>query len=79
MFSENLGATYLSTNPIFHSRIKHLMIDYHFLRDLVQSSKLRVAYVSASDQLVDGLTKSLSLPCLLSLYNKIGVVSSTPS
>ena len=86
MFSSNLGATYLSTNPIFHSCIKHLAIDYHFVRDLVQSSQLRVAHVSAGDQLadaltklVDALTKSLSRPRLLFLYNKIGVISSTPS
>ena len=86
MFSSNLGATYLSTNPIFHSRIKHLAIDYHFVRDLVQSSQLRVAHVSAGDQLADALTKlsdaltkSLSWPRLLFLYNKIGVISSTPS
>ena len=35
LFSDNLGATYLSANPIFHSRMKHHEIDYHFVRDLV--------------------------------------------
>ena len=35
LFSDNLGATYLSANPVFHSRMKHLAIDYHFVRDLV--------------------------------------------
>ena len=59
--------------------MKHLAIDYHFALDLVQSSELRVAYVSASDQLANALTKSLSWPRLLSLCNKIGVVSNTQS
>ena len=40
LFSDNLGATYLSSNPIFHSRMKYLTIDYHFVSDLVQSSEL---------------------------------------
>ena len=79
MFSYNLGATYLSTNLIFHSCMKHLVIDYHFVRDLVQSSKLHVAHVSSGDQLVDALTKSLFWPRLISLCNKISIVSSTPS
>ncbi|KAG6510538.1 hypothetical protein ZIOFF_028563 [Zingiber officinale] len=40
LFTDNLGATYLSANPVFHSRMKSLAIDYHFVRDLVQASKL---------------------------------------
>ena len=35
LFSDNLSATYLSANPVFHSRMKYLAIDYHFVRDLV--------------------------------------------
>ena len=79
LFLDNLGVTHLSANHVFHSCIKHLAIDYHFVRDLVQSSDLRVVHVSAGDQLADALTKSLSRPHLLSLCNKIGVVSGTPS
>ena len=79
LFSDNLGSTYLYANPIFHSRIKHLVIDYHFICDLVQSSELCVVHVFASDQLANALTKSLSQSRLLYLCNKIGVISSTPS
>ena len=70
--------TYLSINLVFHSRMKHLVIDYHFVRDLVQSFELRVVYASAGDQLVDALTKHLSRSHLFSLCNKIGVISGTP-
>ena len=34
LFLDNLGATYLYANPVFHSRMKHLAIDYHFVCDL---------------------------------------------
>ena len=61
LFSNNFGATYLSVNPGFHSRMKHLVIDYYFVRGLVQSSKLRVVHVSAGNQLVDALTKPVSI------------------
>ena len=60
LFSDNLGATYLSANPVFNSRMKHLVIDYNFVRDLVQSSELRVVHFFANDQLADALTKFLS-------------------
>ena len=79
LFSDNLSATYLFDNPVFHFRMKHLVIDYHFVRDLIQSFKLRVAHVSTGDQLTDALTKSLSRLHLLFLYNKIDIVFDTPS
>ena len=79
LFADNLDATYLSANPVFYSCMKHLAIDYHFVCDLVQWSELHVVYVSASDQLVDALTKSLSRSRLFYLCNKICVLSSTLS
>ena len=79
LFSNNLGATYLSANPIFHSRMKQLTIDYHFVHDLVQLYELRVVHVSIGDQLVDALTKSLSWSLIFYLCNKIDVIFSTPS
>ena len=79
LFLDNLGATYLSVNPVFRFRMKHLAIDYHFGCDLVQPSKLRVVHVSTGDQLADALTKSLSRPSLFFLCNKIDVISGTPS
>ena len=79
LYSNNLGATYLCANPVFQSRMKHLAIDYHFVRDLVHHRPLRVAHISSSDQLADALTKSLPRTRFLSLCSKIGVTSGMPS
>ncbi|KAL6333900.1 hypothetical protein AAG906_039311 [Vitis piasezkii] len=57
VYCDNVGATQLSSNPIFHSHMKHVAIDYHFIRDQVQSGLLRVAHVSSVDQLADLFTK----------------------
>lgn len=50
------GVTYLSVNPIFHSCMKHISIDFHFVRDLVSKGHLQVAHISTTDQLADVLT-----------------------
>lgn len=39
-YCDNINATYLAANPVFHSRIKHVDVDYHFIRCLVKSSCL---------------------------------------
>lgn len=31
IYCDNVGAIYLCSNPIFHSRMKHVAIDYHFI------------------------------------------------
>ncbi|KAA8546477.1 hypothetical protein F0562_002784 [Nyssa sinensis] len=46
IYCDNIGATQLCSNPIFHSRMKHVAIDFHFIRDQVQTGALRVAHNS---------------------------------
>ena len=40
IYCDNVGATYLCSNPVFHSRMKHIAIDFHFVREKVQSGQL---------------------------------------
>ncbi|KAL8129099.1 hypothetical protein V2J09_018254 [Rumex salicifolius] len=53
-----MGATSLSVNPVFDSRMKHITLAFHFVLEIVQKKTFRVAYVSINDQLVV-LTKPL--------------------
>jgi len=73
VFYDNMGATYLCANPVFHSRVKHIAIDFHFVRDHVSKGLLRVSHVSTTDQLVDALTKPLSHQWFTLFRSKIGV------
>jgi hypothetical protein len=56
---DNFGATYLSANPIFHVRTKHIEIDFHFVRERVANKQLEVRFIVSKDQLADGFTKVL--------------------
>ena len=71
IYCDNIGATQLSSNPVFHSRMKHVAIDFHFICQRVQSGMLRVSHVSSQDQLVDALTKSLPRSLFWLLKDKI--------
>ncbi|XP_019096554.1 PREDICTED: uncharacterized protein LOC109130916 [Camelina sativa] len=79
IYCDNVSATYLSANPVFHSRMKHVAIDFHFVREYVQSDALRVTHVSTHDQLADALTKLLPRPQFVNCLSKIGVTETPPS
>ncbi|KAD7478433.1 hypothetical protein E3N88_01569 [Mikania micrantha] len=49
LWCDNLGATYLSANPIFHARTKHIEIDFHFVREKVAQGKLFVQLISTHE------------------------------
>jgi histone deacetylase 1/2 len=59
IWCDNIGAKYLSANPVFHARTKHIEVDYHFVRERVARKLLNIEYVSTKDQVADGFTKPL--------------------
>jgi hypothetical protein len=60
LWCDNLGVAYLSANPMFHMRIKHIEVDYHFMRERVAKGLLDIQFISTSDQVADGFTKAMS-------------------
>jgi histone deacetylase 1/2 len=61
LWCDNLGATYLSVNPVFHARTKHIEVDYHFLRERVARKQLEIKFIVSGDQVADGFTKPITV------------------
>lgn len=47
---DNISTLALCSNPIFHTQIKQLDTDFHFVREIVQKGNLQVEYISTIDQ-----------------------------
>ena len=73
LWCNNIGATYLSTNPMFHARTEHVEIDYHFVREKLAHHDLDVHFISGKDQLANALTKPLSSTGFSFLRSKLNV------
>jgi hypothetical protein len=76
LWCDNIEATYMLVNPVFHARTKHVEIDFHFVRDRVADKSLEIRFIPSSDQLADVLTKPLVSQCFQHLCFKLNVRSS---
>lgn len=73
LWCDNIGATYLSSNPVFHARTKHIEVDYHFVRERVAQKLLDIRIISSNDQVADGFTKPRVVNRLLEFRHNLNL------
>lgn len=74
MWCDNSSAVAVAANAVLHSKFKHVELDLFFVREKVASGKLIVGEVPACDQVVDILTKPLSVSLFTRFRHLLRVV-----
>jgi bifunctional DNase/RNase len=59
IYCDNTSAINISKNLVMHSKMEHIPIKYHFLREQVAEKNIRVEYVGIKEQVEDIFTKPL--------------------
>jgi len=71
MYCNNQSAVFITNNPMYHKRTKHIEVDCHFIHDLVIKKQIVTPYVRYEDQLGNILTKPLICSLFSILYSKL--------
>jgi hypothetical protein len=59
ILGDNQSALRLVANPEFHARSKHIDVQYHYVRELLEEGTISVEYIRTSEMAADCLTKPL--------------------
>ncbi|KAI3714929.1 hypothetical protein L6452_21891 [Arctium lappa] len=65
----------ISTNPVQHSKTKHIDVRYHFLKDHVERGIIEMYFVQTDLQLADIFTKALDERRFNFLISKLGMLN----
>lgn len=59
IFCDNQSTIFLTKNPQFNNRTKHIDIKFHFVRESIEKGEVEVLKVHTDDNAADLLTKPL--------------------
>ncbi|GJU38493.1 hypothetical protein Tco_1191450 [Tanacetum coccineum] len=60
LFCDNQSALYLARNPAFHSKTKHIRVQYHFIREKVEEGTVDMQKIHTDDNVADYMTKAIN-------------------
>ena len=64
----------MSDNPVFHDKLKHIEIKYHYIWDMVHMGVVMLQYVATNDHIDDVLMKPLARVKSEYFREKLGVL-----
>ncbi|GJZ09993.1 putative RNA-directed DNA polymerase [Tanacetum coccineum] len=78
MYCDSKAAITISCNPVQYSRMKHIDVRYHFIKEQVEKGIVELFFVGTEYQLADLFTKALSEDRFKYLVRRLGMRCLTP-
>lgn len=73
VYYDGQSAIYLAKKPTFHARIKHIDVQYHFVKDMVEDGRVNLIKVETLMNVADSLTKTMSTKKIRWYSDSMGV------
>ena len=74
IYCDSKSEFFLAKNPAYHSKTKHIDVQYHFVRDMVKVERVLLVKVDTLKNVADALTKSVSTQKFSWCRETMGVV-----
>nr|GEU59935.1 copia protein [Tanacetum cinerariifolium] len=78
IYCDSKSAIAISCNPVQHSRTKHIVVRYHFIKEHVEKGTIELYFVKMDYQLADIFTKALLADRFNYLVRRLGMRSLSP-
>lgn len=74
LFEDNQGAIKVCKSSFYHTKLKHVDIRVHFVRNKIKENNIQIEYISTKEQLGDILTKPVVKLLFEYFRSKLGVL-----
>nr|GEU89583.1 retrovirus-related Pol polyprotein from transposon TNT 1-94 [Tanacetum cinerariifolium] len=78
IYCDSKSAIAISCNRVQHSRTKHIVVRYHFIKEHVEKGTIELYFVKMDYQLADLLTKALPVDRFNYLVRRLGMRNLSP-
>ena len=75
LFTDNQSAIALTKEHQYHARTKHIDIRFHFIRWVIEDSKLQLIHCPTDEMVADALTKALPSTKVKHFANAFGLAA----
>jgi len=75
IYCDNSSTIKLSQNPVMHGRSKHIVVRFHFLRDLTRKETIKLQHCNSQEQIADIMTKPVKLEDFVRIRKQLGVIA----
>ncbi|KAF6146201.1 hypothetical protein GIB67_005849 [Kingdonia uniflora] len=74
LHDDNKAPIMIAYNPIQHDRMKHVEVDWFFIRENIDKGCISFLFVKSEDQLADILTKGVCGRIFNDMIDKLGMI-----